>query len=195
MTETTISVLDSKTLLSIFGPRDQYLRKIRSALGVDISARDEQHPCRRGRILGSQGHRSARAAEGAGRAARIGRGGRRGPGAWRASPATAFALAEQRPIEVLQAGRTVRPRTAGQARICAGDHGLRPGVLHRSGRHGQNLSGRGDGRRGAEAGADSQDRAGAAGGRGGRKPGFLARRFAGQDQSRICGRCSTPCAR
>jgi phosphate starvation-inducible protein PhoH and related proteins len=40
MTQNTISVLDSKTLLSLFGPRDQHLRKIRSALGVQISARD-----------------------------------------------------------------------------------------------------------------------------------------------------------
>ena len=55
-------------------------------------------------------------------------------------------LADQRPIEVLQAGRTVRPRTAGQARyvqaimdhdlvFCTGPAG-----------HGQDLSGRGDGR-------------------------------------------------
>src|SRR5215471_2035835 len=40
MTQNTISVLDSRTLLSLFGPRDQHLRKIRSALGVEISARD-----------------------------------------------------------------------------------------------------------------------------------------------------------
>jgi phosphate starvation-inducible protein PhoH and related proteins len=40
MTQNTISVLDTRTLLSLFGPRDQHLRKIRSALGVEISARD-----------------------------------------------------------------------------------------------------------------------------------------------------------
>src|ERR1041385_9235276 len=40
MTQNSISVLDSRTLLSIFGPRDQHLRKIRTALGVEISARD-----------------------------------------------------------------------------------------------------------------------------------------------------------
>ncbi len=40
MNENNISVVDSKTLLALFGPRDQYLRKIRSALGVVISARD-----------------------------------------------------------------------------------------------------------------------------------------------------------
>src|SRR5258708_3037645 len=42
MIETAISVVDSKTLVSIFGPRDQYLRKIRSALGVDISVRQDR---------------------------------------------------------------------------------------------------------------------------------------------------------
>src|SRR4051794_5240311 len=40
MTHNTTSVLDSRTLLSLFGPRDQHLRKIRSALKVDVSARD-----------------------------------------------------------------------------------------------------------------------------------------------------------
>src|SRR5262249_30467928 len=42
MTEATISVVDSKALLSLFGTRDQHLRKIRDALAVDISARDDQ---------------------------------------------------------------------------------------------------------------------------------------------------------
>jgi phosphate starvation-inducible PhoH-like protein len=42
MTEATISVVDSKALLSLFGPRDQHLRKIRDALSVEISARDDQ---------------------------------------------------------------------------------------------------------------------------------------------------------
>ena len=40
MYEATISVVDSDTLLPLFGPRDQHVRKIRSALGVSISARD-----------------------------------------------------------------------------------------------------------------------------------------------------------
>jgi phosphate starvation-inducible PhoH-like protein len=42
MNAQNISVVDSKTLLTLFGPRDQYLRKIRSALGVVISARDDR---------------------------------------------------------------------------------------------------------------------------------------------------------
>lgn len=114
MTETTISVLDSKTLLSIFGPRDQFLRKIRSALGVDISARDE-------RIHVEGEESSVRKAtevleqlkglaerQGSVEAADVAQvlGHVTGNG---------VPLAEQRPIEVLQAGRSVRPRTAGQA--------------------------------------------------------------------------------
>lgn len=42
MVETTISVVDSHALLSLFGPRDQHLRKIREALAVDISAHEHQ---------------------------------------------------------------------------------------------------------------------------------------------------------
>ena len=42
MFENTISVVDTDSLLSLFGPRDQNLRKIREALAVDISAHDHQ---------------------------------------------------------------------------------------------------------------------------------------------------------
>ncbi|RLS77828.1 MAG: PhoH family protein [Planctomycetota bacterium] len=41
MPRTTIAVVDSKRLGAIFGPRDQHLRRIRSALGVGVSARDD----------------------------------------------------------------------------------------------------------------------------------------------------------
>ncbi|MBT4158020.1 MAG: AAA family ATPase, partial [Planctomycetaceae bacterium] len=40
MTRSTLAVVDSKRLLELFGPRDQHLRKIRTALDVGISARD-----------------------------------------------------------------------------------------------------------------------------------------------------------
>ena len=40
MIEATISVVSSKALLAVFGTCDQHLRKIRSALGVSISAED-----------------------------------------------------------------------------------------------------------------------------------------------------------
>jgi phosphate starvation-inducible protein PhoH and related proteins len=42
MVETAISVVSSKALLAIFGTRDQHLRRIRTALGVRISAHDGQ---------------------------------------------------------------------------------------------------------------------------------------------------------
>ena len=40
MIETAISVVSSKALLTLFGACDQHLRRIRDALGVQISARD-----------------------------------------------------------------------------------------------------------------------------------------------------------
>ncbi|MDX1963070.1 MAG: PhoH family protein [Pirellulales bacterium] len=42
MNTQSISVLDSKILLTLFGPRDQYLRNIRKALGVTITAREDR---------------------------------------------------------------------------------------------------------------------------------------------------------
>jgi phosphate starvation-inducible protein PhoH and related proteins len=41
MTESTISVVSSKALLTLFGACDQHLRRIRNALGVRIMARDD----------------------------------------------------------------------------------------------------------------------------------------------------------
>ena len=40
MSETTISVVSSKSLLEVFGACDQHVKKIREALDVKISARD-----------------------------------------------------------------------------------------------------------------------------------------------------------
>ena len=42
MNEAIISVVDSKALLPLFGPRDQHVRAIRKKLGVSISAMDGQ---------------------------------------------------------------------------------------------------------------------------------------------------------
>jgi len=113
MIETTISVVDSKTLLSIFGPRDQYLRKIRGALGVDIWAHgdrihiegDEPAVLKATEVV----EQLKRLAEHQGSLetedlARV------------LGTATGeTSLADHPPIDVLQAGRLVRPRTAGQA--------------------------------------------------------------------------------
>src|SRR5215469_13519436 len=42
MTEASIAVVDSKALLSLFGPRDQHLKQIRDKLGVRIVARNDE---------------------------------------------------------------------------------------------------------------------------------------------------------
>ena len=113
MTEATISVVDSKALLSLFGPRDQHLRKIRDALSVEISARDDKI-----RIQGTESA-VARATEVLEQLKVIvERQGSLEPdevsrvlSANGAAAATGVA-----PIEVLNAGRKVTPRTSGQAR-------------------------------------------------------------------------------
>ena len=40
MTESTISLVDVNSLLSLFGSRDQHIKRIRAALGVEITHRD-----------------------------------------------------------------------------------------------------------------------------------------------------------
>ena len=42
MSENTISVVNTRALVDLFGTCDQHLRKIRESLGVSISVRDEQ---------------------------------------------------------------------------------------------------------------------------------------------------------
>ena len=42
MSEATIPVVDAKSLLTLFGTRDQHLRKIRDALGVAVSGRNDR---------------------------------------------------------------------------------------------------------------------------------------------------------
>ncbi len=113
MTQNTISVLDSKTLLSLFGPRDQYLRKIRSALGVEVSARDG-----RIRIEGEE-PAVAQATEVfehlRGVADQEGVVAEHDVDRALSSVTGDQAVVDHPPIAVLQAGRNVRPRTPGQA--------------------------------------------------------------------------------
>jgi phosphate starvation-inducible PhoH-like protein len=113
MTQNTISVLDSKTLLSLFGPRDQHLRKIRSALGVQISARD-------GRIRIEGDEPAVLQATGVFeqlRAVADKQGGVAEQDVELAlsSVSGKEGVADHPAIAVLQAGRNVRPRTPGQA--------------------------------------------------------------------------------
>ncbi len=42
MSEATIPLVDAKSLLTLFGTRDQHLRKIRDSLGVSVSSRDDR---------------------------------------------------------------------------------------------------------------------------------------------------------
>ncbi len=115
MSETTISVVSSKSLLTLFGACDQHVRKIRDALGVNITAYD-------GRIqiegpveavasatevlerLQSHAHRhGSLAAEDVSLALTEVRNG--------GSPS------ENPPIEVFKPGRQIRPKSPGQARF------------------------------------------------------------------------------
>jgi phosphate starvation-inducible protein PhoH and related proteins len=124
MTEASISVVDSKALLSLFGTRDQHLRKIRDVLNVAISARDDQihvqgeetAVARATDVLeqlkGIVEHQGSLAPD---EVARV-----------LASVTGNGAAHESPPIEVLNAGRKVSPRTPGQARYvkAIADHDL-----------------------------------------------------------------------
>jgi phosphate starvation-inducible PhoH-like protein len=114
MPRTTIAVVDSKRLLTIFGPRDQHLRRIRSALGVGVSAREdsiqiegEEPNVLRATELFEQLDRIARE-QGAVEAEDVSR-------------LLAVATGERRPvphhepIEVQRPGKSVQARSEGQA--------------------------------------------------------------------------------
>jgi phosphate starvation-inducible PhoH-like protein len=113
MSEANIAVVDSRALLSLFGTRDQHLKQIRDALGVRISARDdrihvegdEQAVAKAADVLEqlqSLVHRQGslapdEVARVLGRVTGKGR------------------TAEIANIEVMNAGRKIQPRTAGQS--------------------------------------------------------------------------------
>jgi phosphate starvation-inducible PhoH-like protein len=113
MNAQNISVVDSKMLLTLFGPRDQYLRKIRSALGVTISARgdrvqiegDEQAVAQATTVLEQLKGVAQRQGEVSSHDV-----------ARALSQATGQqVLDEHAPIRGLTAAKQVRPRTPGQA--------------------------------------------------------------------------------
>ena len=113
MTRTTIAVVDSKRLVAVFGPRDQHLRRIRAALDVGVSARDDS--------IHIEGEESAvaRAAEIFEALDRMAR----DEGAVDPEQVTrllAVATGEKpperhAPIEIQQPGKQLVPRSAGQA--------------------------------------------------------------------------------
>jgi len=113
MKETTISVVSSKTLLALFGPCDQHVRKIRDALGVRISARDDRIH------IEGEDDAVARATEILEQLqARVEREGELAPEDVACALADARngqSLAQTAPVTVYTA-RQVRPRTPGQVR-------------------------------------------------------------------------------
>jgi phosphate starvation-inducible PhoH-like protein len=126
MYEATIDRVDPASLIQLFGPRDQYLRSIRDALGVSIIHRDGQI-----RVAGDE-QNVARATEALEQMkAALDRG--QELDAERVSqllfPLTDGPPGESsssRPIDVLNAARRISPRTAGQARYVQSirDHDL-----------------------------------------------------------------------
>ncbi len=113
MPRTSIAVVDSKRLVAVFGPRDQHLRRIRTALGVAVTARDdaihiegEEAAVRRATTVFESLDRIARD-EGAVTADQVSR-------------LLAVATGDtppvrHDPIEIQQPGRQLVPRSAGQA--------------------------------------------------------------------------------
>ena len=114
MSETDISVVSSKELVTLFGACDQHVRRIRDALGVSISARDG-----RIRVQGDE-QAVADATEALEQLqAYAQRNGELAP-----EDVTRVLVGvqqgetspESRPLEVFTPGRQVHPRSAGQAR-------------------------------------------------------------------------------
>lgn len=114
MVESNISVVNSKALLTLFGARDQHIRKIRDALGVNISVHEgrihvdgEAEAVRRAtevleQLQGYANRHGSLALEDVARVIAGIQGGEPGP--------------EQAPIQVFTAGRQIRPKSPGQSR-------------------------------------------------------------------------------
>ena len=113
MSEATISVVDPKAVLPLFGTRDQHIRRIRDVLGVTITARADQI-----RVEGPP-DAVTQATEVLEQLQAILN--RRGAvflddvdGVLAQVAGNGAALPDLNPIDVMQAGRQVRPRTPGQ---------------------------------------------------------------------------------
>jgi phosphate starvation-inducible protein PhoH and related proteins len=114
MSETAISVVSSKALVTLFGACDQHVRRIRDAFGVTISAHEgrihvqgeEQAVAGATRVLEQlQAQAQAQGEVAADDVTRVLSGVRQGE-----------AAIEHPPLAVFNAARQIRPRTAGQAR-------------------------------------------------------------------------------
>jgi phosphate starvation-inducible PhoH-like protein len=114
MSEATIPLVDSKSLLALFGTRDQHLRKIRDSLGVAVSSRNDRIH------IEGQDEAVAQATEVfeqlKGIASRYGVVSPEEVSHILAQVSGKSLDVEHSPIELQFAGRQIRPRTAGQAR-------------------------------------------------------------------------------
>src|SRR5262245_5300646 len=117
MSEASISVDDPQALLSLFGPRDQNLRRIREALDVRISARNGQvliegneQPVARATAVFEQ-LKTVHQQHGNVDPAEVER-----ALATQTAPANGKPTVELPPIEVFNGSRKVQPKTTGQAR-------------------------------------------------------------------------------
>ena len=111
--ESTLSVVNSKTLLSLFGACDQHLRRIRNTLGVSITVRDEriyiegpepavgQATDILGQLQACAERNGEVATEDVARVLAVVRGG--------------LPPMNHSSVEVFRAGKQIRPRTPGQA--------------------------------------------------------------------------------
>jgi phosphate starvation-inducible protein PhoH and related proteins len=114
MSEATIPLVDAKSLLTLFGTRDQHLRKIRDSLGVSVSGRDDRIH------IEGQDEAVAHATEVFEQlkvlATRYGAVSPEEVSQVLAQVTGKSFDVEHAPIELQFAGRPIRPRTAGQAR-------------------------------------------------------------------------------
>ena len=115
MMESTISVVSSKALLTLFGACDQHLRRIRNALGVSITARDGRIHVEGPEAAVASGHRSPRTASGLRQPLGTVSAGRRQPGAGGRAKTARPPASTRRSTSSAPAGRSGR-KTPGQAR-------------------------------------------------------------------------------
>ena len=120
MSEATIPLVDAKSLLTLFGTRDQHLRKIRDSLGVSVSGRDDRIH------IEGQDDAVAHATEVFEQlkvlATRYGAVSPEEVSQVLAQVTGKSFDVEHSPIELQFAGRPIRPRTAGQARYVNAIH-------------------------------------------------------------------------
>jgi phosphate starvation-inducible protein PhoH and related proteins len=114
MIESTISVVSSKALLTLFGACDQHLRRIRNALGVSITVRDD-----RIHIAGPEPavvRATAVLEQLQACASRLGTVAEDDVTRVLAGVQNGEVVGEYAPVDVFRAGRQIRPKSPGQAR-------------------------------------------------------------------------------